>query len=345
MSTNQVPQLHESRFSYASLIKRASLDKSDRRHSFRVPELPRIPSQIEESEESDASTCSSLSTISPAGSGKTELRKNAGKGKGGKTSGYLLSLAAQAAEKQLREQAMAAYPNEHFHEPVDHFAVDREDADSDGEGVGLLSRSATCPAPGGSSDSAAPSSRRESHAGWDAAEMRRHKEDLERQRQELQDKDQSPCLWQKQSVREPTKEHHHGDHHQHHQHHHHHHHQHDHRHDHHQHKRQSTRPKQPAALPNMIGGHQKDDQMNPMHKAASPPMAGQNLTFPKCQSPRQTRLDVGQYPGAPSRLGAPRSRDHSGLWTPGSGGSDRTPKAACGWACARPLLRNLMVPL
>ncbi|KAL8665327.1 MAG: hypothetical protein Q9202_002378 [Teloschistes flavicans] len=309
-STDQVPQLHESRFSYASISKRASLDQTDRRHSFRVPQLPSIPSQTEESEESDGSTCTSLSTTPSAEPDNAELRQDdgKGKGKGRKASGYILSLAAQAAEKQLREQAMAAYPNERFYEPVDHFAVDREDADSDGEGIGKLSRSATFPPPGGVtppggiSDITAPSSRRESHAGWDASEMRKHREDLERQRRERKEKEHTAGMTRKESVKEAPKAHTHGHHHHHHHHHH--------------HKRLSTRPKDQAAQPNLIGAQQKDDQMKPMHKAASPPMAGQNLKFPKCQSPRQTRVDVHQYPGAPPYLGMPQSREHSGLWTP-----------------------------
>ncbi|KAL8726340.1 MAG: hypothetical protein Q9181_006081 [Wetmoreana brouardii] len=226
-STDQVPQLQESRFSYATLAKRATLDKTDRRHSFRVPDLASIPSQTEESDESDGSTCTSLSTTSS----ETGSRKNASNSKSGEASSYLLLLAAQAAEKQLREQAMAAYPNERFYEPVDHFAVDREDADSDGEGVGLLSRSVTFPAPGGSG-SAASHSRRESHAGWDAAEMRKHKETLERQRQDRKERDQTGYTDWKKPVKDPGGGHHHGhqheyhhDHHDHHHHHHHHHHQ------------------------------------------------------------------------------------------------------------------------
>ncbi|KAL8720832.1 MAG: hypothetical protein Q9181_007837 [Wetmoreana brouardii] len=100
-----------------------------------------------------------------------------------------------------------------------------------------------------------------------------------------------------------------------------------HHHHHHQQQSESTHRKEHGPLPNMIGGHQKDDQMKPMHKAASPPMAGQNLQFPRCQSPRQTRLDVGQYPGAPSYLGRPKSRDHSGLWTPQGGASRQNSKS------------------
>ena len=310
VSTNQVPKLHESRFSHANLSKRASLDKPDRRHSFRVPELPSIPSQTEESEESNDSACPSLSTTPSAESDETEVLKDK-KAEDAARSGYLLSLAAQAAEKQLREQAMAAYPNERFYEPVDHFAVDREeDSDKEGEGIGLLSRSATYPVPGGSG-STAPHSRRESHTGWDAAEMRKHKENLERQRKAYREADQEVDKAPEYSVREPRKEHQH----------------HDHQHGHHHHKRHSSRPKDQNTGNNMVGGPQKDNQMTPMHKAASPPMAGQHLKFPRCQSPRQTRLDVGQYPGAPSHIGAPRSRKHSGLWTPQGSASGQDSKS------------------
>ncbi|KAL8872369.1 MAG: hypothetical protein Q9174_001985, partial [Haloplaca sp. 1 TL-2023] len=322
-STNEVPQSQESRFSYASLTRRASLEKPNPRHSFRVPPLPSIPSQVEESEVSDESNCSSQSATPPAGSREIGQRNNAAKGKGGKTSGDLLSLAAQAAEKQLRDQAMAAYPNERLHEPVDHFAVDRDDADSDGLGVGMLSRSATYPAPG-SSGGTAPASRRESHAGWDAAEMRKHKESLEREQQARKNKGQEACLWQqKHPAPQQPKEQHHG----HRPGHHHHDHQH-HHHDNHHHQRHQTRPKTPGALPSVAKGgvQHKDEETKPMTKAASPPMAGQNLKFPKCQTPRQTRLDVGQYPGAPSFLHSNKSRDHSGLWTPGSSASRQNSK-------------------
>ncbi|KAL9051112.1 MAG: hypothetical protein Q9206_004822 [Seirophora lacunosa] len=306
VSTDQVPQLHESSFSYARLSQRANLAEPERRHSFRVPALPSIPSQAEESEESDDSTCPSLSTTPSAESDEIEYIKNK-RNHDGTRSGYLLSLAAQAAEKQLREQAMAAYPNEHSHEPVDHFAIDREDdSDKGGEGVGVRSRSVTHPAPGGSGGTA-PSSRRDSHAGSDMVEMRKHRKDLERRRKGCDGTDQAAGPERRRSTEEPAKEHHHQHQHGHH---------HEHQHGHH-HKRHSSHNKnQTHGNHRMVGSHQKDDQMKPMHKAASPPMAGQDLRFPKCQSPRQTRLDVGQYPGAPSHLQAPRSRENSGLWTP-----------------------------
>ncbi|KAI4101534.1 MAG: hypothetical protein LQ339_005031 [Xanthoria mediterranea] len=279
VSTDQVPQLPESKFSYDSLSRRSTLEQLDRRQSFRRPDLPSIPSQTEESDDSDESSCPSLSTTPSAQSEEAESRKNATRAQGGDKSGHLLALAAQAAQKQLREQAMAAYPNEHTHEYVDHFAIDREDGA--GEGMGVLSRSATYPPPAGS-ESVSSVSRRESHAGWDAAEMRKHSQNLERQRQQHKEKERSAVATRKHSTT--------------------------------------------TARSNAIGGHQKDDQMKPMHKAASPPMAGQNLKFPKCQSPRQTRLDVGQHLGVSIRVDNAESREHSGLWTPQGAASRQNSK-------------------
>ena len=47
------------------------------------------------------------------------------------SAGYLLELAAKEAERQLREQVLAAFPNSEFHEHVDHFVdCDREDFSS-----------------------------------------------------------------------------------------------------------------------------------------------------------------------------------------------------------------------
>ncbi|KAL8666937.1 MAG: hypothetical protein Q9168_007390 [Polycauliona sp. 1 TL-2023] len=305
VSSAQVPQLPESKYSYASLSKRTSFDKPERGHSFLSPDLPSIPSQREESEESDDSTCPSLSTTPSAQSEETELRKHASKGQGEDTSGDLLALAAQAAQKQLREQAMAAYPNERIHEYVDHFAVDREDGGE--EGVGLLSRSATYPPPTGS-ESVPSVSRRESHAGWDAADARKHTKNLERHKKDNKEKKHSMAGNLKKSVKDTDKEHHHG---------HHHHHQHENYYQHHHHKVQTPQSKPSAAHDNLHGGgHQKDGQIKPTQKPESPPMAGQNLTFPKCKSPRQTRLDVGQHPGVSLHIGTLKTRDHSGLWTP-----------------------------
>lgn len=91
-------------------------------------------------------------------------------------SGYLLELAAKAAEKQLREQALAAFPNSDFHDPVEHF-YDREvegTSDDESVGIGLLPHEIL--------------DRRESSAGvevgWAQKEMQQHLDKLERLREE-----------------------------------------------------------------------------------------------------------------------------------------------------------------
>lgn len=111
----RVPKVHDSRFSAANLAKR-----QEKHHCYTVPELPSIESDSsEESQESlsaEASPPQSSAYNSMSGaSASKEFDK--------KFSAYVLSLAARAAEKQLRDQAMAAYPNEMLHEPVDHFAM------------------------------------------------------------------------------------------------------------------------------------------------------------------------------------------------------------------------------
>ncbi|PQE03233.1 AMP deaminase protein [Rutstroemia sp. NJR-2017a BBW] len=93
-------------------------------------------------------------------------------------SGYLLALAAKAAEKKLQEQALAAFPNESAYEIVEHF-YDREieTASDEGsvEGVGLLIEDAI--------------QRKPTEVGWAAKEMQQHTEKLNRLREEETNKD------------------------------------------------------------------------------------------------------------------------------------------------------------
>jgi hypothetical protein len=93
-------------------------------------------------------------------------------------SGYLLALAAKAAEKQLREQTLAAFPNESLHEIVEHF-YDREvDAASDEEsveGIGMLIDEP---------DLHHAIRRKSTEVGWAAREMQQHQEKLNRIREE-----------------------------------------------------------------------------------------------------------------------------------------------------------------
>ncbi|TVY36236.1 hypothetical protein LOCC1_G005746, partial [Lachnellula occidentalis] len=90
-------------------------------------------------------------------------------------SGYLLALAAKAAEKQLREQALAAFPNETSYEIVEHFyneEIEQPSDEDEVEGVGLLQHNHK-------------SLRRQStDVGWAAKEMQAHQEKLNRQREE-----------------------------------------------------------------------------------------------------------------------------------------------------------------
>lgn len=161
----------ESRFSYASLLQR----QEGRRHSFRVPDLPAIPSNSSEgSEHSDVPSLStSPSTSSEESARRLKLRDQFRESCDERFSGYLLELAARSAEKQLREQALAAFPNEQIHQPVSHFAIDGdEDSDGDDAEAEILPRYLK-------TDIA--TFRRESAAdlSWELEEMRRHKENAE----------------------------------------------------------------------------------------------------------------------------------------------------------------------
>ena len=278
-STNTV-LIPRSRFSSSALSR-----KIPRQTSYMVPHLPSISSPPD-SEESNESDCPSLSTSPSAASEAPELYKHASRVREScddRFSGYLLELAARAAEKQLRNQAMAAYPNEKYHEHVDHFAVDRDSDSSDEEaGVGMLPRD-----PAGEKQQF----RRESAAGWDMDEMRRHKETLEhqRKRQELIDSAsrwKTPVTGSIQSV--------------------------------------STTPRglDPDSdgfrgFPRIAGAER---EVLGMRNAASPPMLGGDLTFPQCPSPKPTKFDVTQHPNSKHESGI-RSRQHSGLWTAGGGAS------------------------
>lgn len=313
-SVEAVPQVPpESKFSSSKLA-----EKTPRRHSFRVPDLPAIKSSSETDEDStDSSDLASSPTTPSADSGliKNARRKRRRKkthpltardSEDERFSGYLLSLAASAAEKQLRDQALAAYPNEHVHEQVDHWAGD-QDSDHDSEAaihVGKLD----VDEPGemsnededNQSQSRASRRHRESAAGWDMQEMRKHQSRLEEQRQnawaskidtiepELGARRKSVAQQQQQqqgqqgALPAPT-----------------------------------TAPQPPAA----ITAYQKDNETSTMRKAASPPMAGENLRFPKCLSPQQTRMDVHQYPKSRGGASSKQQQEHTGLWTPGGGAS------------------------
>ena len=294
-SLETVPRFQEeSRYSSASIAKRAAAKGEGRRHSFRVPGLPAIESNS--AEDSENSQVPSLSTTPSAVSDETIDHRDGHQHLADRRescddrfSGYLLSLAARAAEKQLREQAlMAAYPNEGAREHVDHFGVDSdEDSPMGEEGVGLLSRDSD-----GDYDMF---SRRESvadGAGWELKEMRRHQEKLEIERQERkkeqEEGDQVKSFNHHFASSTPG------------------------------HVRFADSTAEPK---NIVGGWQKDVNMEPMRKSASPPMLGKDLKFVLSQSPKPTMFDVHHYPTPQKHAGEQSSGDGSqGLW----GGSNRS---------------------
>lgn len=160
----------ESRFSYANLLRQ----HETRRHSFRVPDLPSIPSDGSESSETSCETPSPSSSPRKSSAKPVQSRREGHwnrETRPDEFSPYLLSLAARSAQRELKEQALAAFPNEQVYQPVDHFAIDEEEGDS-GDDEYLI-----YPQPHHIK------SRRQSSAdlSWELEYMRQHKEEAEQQ--------------------------------------------------------------------------------------------------------------------------------------------------------------------
>lgn len=152
----------ESKFSYASLLRQQQQQQQSRRHSFRVPELPSIASNS--SEESDAASESRSLSPTP----EKRVNQTAQEGGEGEFSEYLLSLAAHSAQQQLKDQALAAFPNEQVYQHFDHFAIDDEGRDSEEDGWMYPPKHHL-------------KSRRQSSADltWELEYLRQHKEEAE----------------------------------------------------------------------------------------------------------------------------------------------------------------------
>lgn len=254
VSTANNPSTVESRFSYSSLRK-----KAPRQHSFQVPELPSIQSTGDSEESNESDNPSTSPTPLAASADNVSLPQTIEQSRticeGFK--GNLLALAAQAADKKLREQAMAAYPNEKIHEPIYHFAVAREDGD--GEEKAQIQ-------------------------GYDKASSVRE----DKQQTLLALETILPQMSKVQS-------HHHVEAGQ------------DHEH-------------LSASLKIDEDVQKKDKQSSETRKPVRAPLAGQDLQYPLCQSPIQTRFDTGQIyqdRGEPTDLDL--TMDCSGLWTPEGG--------------------------
>ncbi|KAH0537086.1 hypothetical protein FGG08_006088 [Glutinoglossum americanum] len=228
-----------------------------RRHSFVVPSLEPIISQPN----SDESNCPSLST-SPSLSSETSSLADLWRYASGmrescddRFSGYLLALAARAAEKQLREQAMAAYVNDDYHEPVEHFANDRESDDPDTDVLELelvpRRRNARGDAVRDSQDD----------FDWKARGMLVHQAQLGRRRDE-QEQELDIGLTRLSIKGEVAA------------------------------SARLAATDASGAPKDIIGGWQKGVGLGPMRDAASPPMLGSSLKFRLCYSPRQISSEL-----------------------------------------------------
>jgi len=189
-------------------------------------------------------------------------------------SGYLLALAAKAAEKQLREQALAAFPNESMHEIVEHF-YDREiegvSDEESVEGIGLLVE-----------DPRLGNLRRKStEVGWAAKEMQEHQEKLNRLREDETNK-KIAAEATKPRFKDPfwtngmtTK-----------------------------HSAFARAQEQEPA------DRKREAELDRMRSAASPPMLGGDLKFRMCPSPKATKFESDQRIDVQPH----RSDNGGGLW-------------------------------
>lgn len=234
--------------------------RSTRQDSFQ-PDLDVIPSSGENSNEEDdgspgASTPSLSGSIGSSEDCNVRLQMaRTRESCDERFSGYLLELAAKAAEKQLREQALAAFPNETFHEIVEHF-YDREvEAGSDGgsvEGIGFLVDDSRV----------SPQVRRQStEVGWAAKEIQAHQEKLNRLREEETNK-KIAAEATLPTFPDPFWT-----------------------------NGMTSKIPQPEQHPHDA---QKEAQLERMRSAASPPMLGEDLKFRMCPSPKATKFESDQ---------------------------------------------------
>lgn len=162
--------------------RQAAINTS-RSHSFRLPDLDTIESSESERESGPSSrSCSPAqgSPITASDSSFNEFYKHATRIRESvdeNFSHYLLQLEARKAEQRLQEQALAAFPNSDFHEPVQHYVNDDQDSLDDE----IEDRPVTWE--GFDEEEYLVKIRREStKIPWDQLEMQRHAEKMEQER-------------------------------------------------------------------------------------------------------------------------------------------------------------------
>ncbi|KAF1346651.1 hypothetical protein BDV97DRAFT_300602 [Delphinella strobiligena] len=156
-----------------------------RTHSFRMPDLETIESS--ESEPSNPPSLSSSpsvdgSPITNSDSAISELYKHATRIRESVDEGvakYLLEIEARRAEEKMREQALAAFPNSDFHEPVEHYVDEEEESDE----MEIDDRPATWEGHDEEEFGLSKTRHRDStNVNWELKEMRNHHEQLEQER-------------------------------------------------------------------------------------------------------------------------------------------------------------------
>jgi len=235
--------------------KRYPSRRNTRGHSFKIPELESIDSS--ESEEETGPPSLSLS-VSHSQSDLSEFSEHNFKHAtriresiDDRFSGYLLELAAQAAERQLREQAEAAFPNSESHEPVAHYmdidSGESEDEDHPEIPVKKQAQSVV-----------------QTHKREVLTRNHRERNDSDDERialQELQNHAERVSQAKQRGDSEDTW------------------------------TAQDAAKQVEAAL---ALSRQRDAEGWQMLKAASPPMLGDDISFPRCASPDNARFDVTQ---------------------------------------------------
>ncbi|ODH51969.1 hypothetical protein GX48_01983 [Paracoccidioides brasiliensis] len=270
------PESTESRFSYANILRRQEAKK----HSFLVPALSAIPSISSEGSEKSRthSPPTSPSTLSNNSSNKYHKeRRLLFESCDDRYSGYLRSLAERSVKQMLRDQALAAFPNEQVYHPVSHFAIGREDEDTtdDDDALEISLRNMTIDF---------LKFRREStiDLGWELDEMRSHKEESEmRARQRMFDSGQSRFSAAAIAARQAAES-------------------------------EVIR----AHITGHQGGVDVWQKRLGLDQMKSPPLLGGDIVFPLGISPQTTRCDVDHHPVPHHDDNCSDLVQREGLWNP-----------------------------
>ncbi|KAI1917133.1 hypothetical protein LOZ61_000650 [Ophidiomyces ophidiicola] len=269
----------ESRFSYANLVCR----RETRRHSFRVPDLPAIPSSS--SEESLHSPISSLATSPNLSTPRNVPPREADPHVYDNTPDSFIdvnfySLPDNTQEKLLQDQALAAFPNEQVHQQVSHFAIDPEDEDDtadDDSSVEIAFRRMSFDQ---------TRFRRQSSVDltWELEEMRRHKEESV-----MRAREQRFALGQSNFSAAAIAS-----------------------------KRAIDDSKILSRLKiDVTAGFQKGTEAATKDRAVRPPMLGNDIVFPQCESPQTSRCESDQHSSSHYSEDSEQQEPHlSPLWAP-----------------------------